>query len=319
MARSSILDAEQLAARTRRAVAAAVDGGRKLGLAVSDGEVLHDAFSVIVRLAPLPVVVRVPVALPVDLDPEAQLARQKRELAVVSWLAGCGAPVVRPTPLVPCEPLRHAGFSMTFWEHVDVDTDSAPDYVADARYAAELHAALQGCPLDLPFLAPLTHTVPGCLAFLDANSEWIAPADLQRARAEWERLAPVLSSRAAFERAFPGVGVQVIHGDAPAYNLIRTRNGARFADFEDATLGPVEWDLAGFGPAAASKYDAAAARLGVRPLDRDVLRVMEAARALQTVASLALTPQLPSLPEWLAPWLEQWRSAPFAGGLHPSG
>jgi hypothetical protein len=46
----SNLTAAQLAARTQRAVAAAVQGGRALGLTVSDGEVLHDAFSVIVRL-----------------------------------------------------------------------------------------------------------------------------------------------------------------------------------------------------------------------------------------------------------------------------
>ncbi len=52
----SFLTADDLAARTRRAVAAAVQGGRELGLAVAEGEVLHDAFSVIVRLAPAPVV-----------------------------------------------------------------------------------------------------------------------------------------------------------------------------------------------------------------------------------------------------------------------
>ena len=109
--------------------------------------------------------------------------------------------------------------------------------------------------------------------------------------------------------------MQVIHGDAPAYNLIRTPRGPLFADFEDTTRGPVEWDLAGFGPDAASAYDAAAVPLGLPALDRDVLRVMEAARALQGVASLALTPQLPALPEWLRPWLDRWRSSAFAGGL----
>jgi hypothetical protein len=46
----SNLTAAQLAARTHCAVAAAVQGGRALGLTVSDREVLHDAFSVIVRL-----------------------------------------------------------------------------------------------------------------------------------------------------------------------------------------------------------------------------------------------------------------------------
>lgn len=311
----SVLTADDLAARTRRAVAAAVQGGRELGLAVADGEVLHDAFSVIVRLVPAPVVVRVPVALPVGLDLEAQAARQRREIAVVRWLQERGAAVVGPSPLVPGEPVQRDGFSMTFWELVEVDAGAAPDYVADVRYAAELHAALRGCSVPLPFLGPLKHTVPSCLAFLEGNTELIAAADLERARAEWRRLAPVLSSEEAFTGAFPGVGVQVIHGDAPSYNLIRTPCGALFADFEDVTLGPVEWDVAGFGPEAAAQYDAAASRIGLRPLDREVLRVMDAARSLQGVASLALTAQLPSLPEWLGPWLEQWRSSPFAGGL----
>lgn len=309
------LTAAQLAARTQRAVAAAVQGGRGLGLSVSDGEVLHDAFSVIVRLVPAPVVARVPVALPVGLGLAAQRARQERELAVVSWLEQQGAPVVRPSPLVPREPLQRDGFSMTFWEYVVVDAAASPDYTADARYAARLHAALRGCPVALPFLAPLAHTVPGCLDALGENPGWIGQADLERGRAEWERLAPIVGSRTGFEEAFPGVSVQVVHGDAPAYNLIRTPHGPAFADFEDVTVGPVEWDLAGFGPDAAARYDEAAAEVGLRPLNRDVLRVMDAARALQGVASLALTPQLPALPEWLAPWLDQWRSSPFAGGV----
>lgn len=314
----SLLTPDELAARTQRAVSTAVSAGRELGLAVSEGKVLHDAFSVLVHLVPAPVVARVPVALPVDLDPAAQAARQRRELAVVHWLAQHGAPVVPPSPLVPREPLQRAGLSLTFWEHVQVDAAATPDYVADARYAAELHAALKGCPVELPFLAPVTHTVPGCLRLLEQHPELIAAPDLERARAEWDVLAPLLASRAAFLRAFPHANVQVVHGDAPAYNLIRTAQGPLFADFEDATLGPVEWDVAGFGADAASHYDTAAARLGLPALQRDVLRVMDAARSLQGVASLALSPQLPALPGWLAPWLEQWRSSPFAGSLLPA-
>ena len=309
------LSVADLQARTQRAVAAAVGAGRDLGLTVSGGEVLHDAFSVIVRLLPLPVVARVPVALPRDMDLATLSARQSRELAVTGWLASRGAPVVRPSPLVPVAPRQRDGFSITFWERVEVDPNAEPDYVADARYAAELHRALQGCPVPLPFLAPLVHTVPSCLAFLEQHPDLIAAADLERARAEWERLEPILSSEAAFIRAFPAASVQVIHGDAPAYNLIHTRAGPLYSDFEDVTRGPVEWDVAGFGAEAADHYDAAAARCGVRSLDRDALPVMDAARSLQGVSSLALTPQLPALPEWLAPWLEQWRSSPFAGGL----
>jgi len=311
----STLSANQLAERTSRAVDAAAAAGRELGLAVHDARVLHDAFSVVVQLSPAPVVVRVPVVLPHGWPADAQRARQERELALVAWLADGGHPVVRPSPLVPREPLQRAGFSMTFWEWVELDPGTTPDYVADAKLVPPLHAAMRDYPGDLPFLAPLAATIPSCLAFLEQRTDLFAPADLQRAQREWSALAPLLTSRERFAAAFPGAELQPIHGDAPAYNLLRTAAGIRYADFEDVTLGPVEWDLAGFGEAAAAAYDAAAAAGGMRPLDREVLRVMDTARMLQSIACFALAPQLPLLAAALTPSLEQWRTLPFAAGL----
>ncbi|WP_257451911.1 phosphotransferase [Archangium lipolyticum] len=309
------LTPSDLEARTARAIAAATSAGRALGLDVTAPKVLHDVFSVVVHLAPSPVVVRVPVVLPPGLDGAPQTARQARELAAVSWLADRGLPVVRPSPLVPREPVRRDGFSMTFWELVEVDTSRQPDFVAEAALAADLHAALRDYPGELPFLSPIAATVPTCLALLEENPGLLAPADLERARSEWAILGPVLSSRESFARAFPGVGIQPIHGDAPSYNIIRTTSGVRYADFEDVNLGPVEWDLTFLGPDGTAVYDAAAARAGVRPLDPAVLRVMETARMLQVVACYALVPQLPMLAEGLAPSLQSWRTMPFAGGL----
>ncbi|MFY0522239.1 phosphotransferase [Archangium gephyra] len=304
-----------LKARTARAVAAATSAGRALGLGAADPKVLHDMFSVVVHLAPSPVVVRVPAVLPPGLDGATLAARQARELAAVAWLADRGLPVVRPSPLVPREPVQRDGFSMTFWELVDVDASCQPDYVAEAALAAGLHAALRDYPGELPFLSPIAMNVPTCLAILEENPGLLAPADLERARGEWAVLDPVLSSREGFAKAFPRASVQPIHGDAPSYNIIRTTSGVRFADFEDVTLGPVEWDLAFLGPEGAAVYDAAAARAGVRPLDPAVLSVMAAAGMLQAVACHALVPRLPMLAEGLAPSLQRWRTMPFAGGL----
>ncbi len=95
---------DQLAARTSRALDAAVGAGRDLGLTVTDPQVLHDVFSVVVHLAPSPVVVRVPTVLPSYATPDSQAARQRVELDVVAWLAEQGVPVVPPSPLVPREP-----------------------------------------------------------------------------------------------------------------------------------------------------------------------------------------------------------------------
>jgi hypothetical protein len=282
---------------------------------VAGPKVLHDVFSVVVHLAPSPVVVRVPVVLPPGRDVASLAARQARELAAVAWLAERGLPVVRPSPLVPGEPVQRDGFSMTFWEFVEVDASRQPDFIADSALAVDLHAALRDYPGELPFLSPIAANVPTCLAILEENPGLLPPADLERARREWAVLEPVLSSREGFARAFPNAGIQPLHGDAPSYNVIRTASGVRYADFEDVTLGPVEWDLSFLGPEGAAVYNAAAARAGVRPLDPAVLRVMEAAGMLQMVACHALVPQLPMLAEGLAPSLQRWRTMPFAGGL----
>ncbi|MFJ7176311.1 hypothetical protein ACIQXA_07870 [Streptomyces massasporeus] len=88
-----------------------------------------------------------------------------------------------------------------------------------------------------------------------------------------------------------------------------------YSDFELTTLGPVEWDLAAFGPEREAAYDAAAGRMGLRRLDQHVLRVVNAVGMSRTVACLALAPQLPLLVDALKPAVERWRTMPFAGGL----
>ncbi|MGP4110634.1 phosphotransferase family protein [Streptomyces sp. 4N509B] len=307
---------DQLGDRTSRAVDAAVAAGRGLGLTVTDAAVLHDVFSVVVHLAPSPVVVRVPVVLPSYADADTQAARQRVELDVVGWLAERGVPVVPPSPLVPPEPVRRSGFSMTFWQFVEQDAGAEPDYVRNAGLVAELHAALRDYPGELPFLsAAEPRFVTDGLAVLDARPDLLEPADLDRARREWEVLEPLVSSRAGFDAAFPGLELQPVHGDAPAVNIVATPGGPLYSDFELVTLGPVEWDLASLGPACEAAYDDAARRLGLRPLDARVLRLVNAVGMLRAVACLALAPRLPLLVDALKPAVEHWRTTPFAAGL----
>lgn len=305
------------AARTSRAVAAAVGAGRDLGLEVTEPEVLHDVFSVVVHLAPSPVVVRVPTVLPPSFqaDLAAQHRRQSGELDVVGRLADRGFPVIPPSPLVPREPVQRDGFSMTFWQFVEIVENPEPDYARNSAATVELHAALREHPGELPFLSSFDHTLTESLDFLESRPDLVAAADLDRARREWALLEPVVGSREGFAAAFPGVAVQTVHGDSPPYNLVSTVHGDLHADFELVTTGPVERDLAMIGPDGEAAYDRAAAALGLPTLDRDVLAVMNAAAFLQVVACLALVPQLPILAEGLKPALEAWRATPLAGGL----
>ncbi|MEU2541146.1 aminoglycoside phosphotransferase family protein [Streptomyces iakyrus] len=307
---------DQMSARTSRALAAAVGAGRDLGLDVADARVVYDVFSVVVHLAPSPVVVRVPTVLPSYADAGSQAARQRQELAVAGWLADQGHPVIPPSPLVPREPVLRDGFSMTFWQFVELDQSAEPDFVRQAALVADLHLALRSYPGELPFLsAAEPRFVTEGLAALEARPDLLEPADLDRARREWEVLEPVVASRAGFEAVFPGIELQPVHGDAPAANIVSGPDGVLYSDFELTTLGPVEWDLAALGPECETAYDEAAGRLGLRRLDQEVLRVVNAVGMSRAVACLALAPQLPLLVDALKPAVEQWRSMPFAGGL----
>ncbi|WBQ06712.1 phosphotransferase family protein [Kribbella sp. CA-293567] len=306
-----------LAARTERAVAAATAAARDLGLTVTDPTVLYDVFSVVVHLEPAPVVARVPVVLPSALqDAAVAMSRQQTELDVAQWLVDQGRPVVAPSPLVPREPVRRDGYSMTFWQYVEQDKTVEPDFLAGTASAARLHAVLAEYPGELPWLSPVTSAVPAGLAELSEETELLTADDLDRLRREWDVLEPVLMTRAGFETAFPGARVQPIHGDAPYYNVIPTVGGATlWSDFEDATLGPVEWDLAMIEPAHAQLYNETAAELGRPAIDERVVGVMNTARMLQVLICLPLLPELPALAEGLKPSIEHWRTMPFAGGL----
>jgi hypothetical protein len=308
-----VLTADDIAARTARAVAAATAAGTELGLRVDEPRVLYDVFSVIVHLAPTPVVVRVPAVLPPSYlrDPDAQTAQQRSELAVAGWLADRGHPVVPPSPLVPREPVRRDGFSMTFWQFVEQVPDAAPDTRRRIELTAWLHAALRDYDAgELGFWAPFGTYIPEGLAELRRMPDLVASADLERAQREWAVLAPVLTSRAAFESAFPGVDLQPIHGDAPYHNMIATPDGELWSDFELVTFGAVESDLAMVGPEGVATYDAAAVALGLRPLDQRVLRVTEAAARLANIAVLAMAPSLPMLVDAVKPIIDLWRDTP---------
>ena len=307
---------QHIARRTSAAVEAAVGAGRDLGLAVTDAAVLHDLFSVVVHLAPSPVVARIPVVLPHNTGLDSLKHRQQAELGVTRWLADRGTPVIPPSSLVPRKPVQRNGFSMTFWQFVEEDRDEETDYVTNSEIVADLHAAMRAYPGRLSFLsAAEPRFITESLALLEERPDLIGPADLDRARREWPIVEPLVRSRAAFDEAFPGIELQPIHGDSPPANIFSGVDGSLYSDFELVTLGPVEWDLAALGPALESAYNRGAQRNGMRPLNEDVLRFVNAVGMLRAIASLSLAPQLPQLVEYLKPAVDQWQTMPFAGGM----
>ncbi|MBR8744796.1 phosphotransferase [Nocardiopsis sp. MG754419] len=308
---TTYMSAEQRAARTDHAIRTAVEAARDLGLTVTDPRVLHDVFSVVVHLAPAPVVARVPTILPQSTDPDTLAERQRAELDVTRWLAAQGLPVLTPSPLVPTAPVRRDGLSMTFWTYTEQRPNSAPDYIANAESVAALHAALSTYPGPLSFLSSAEPDfVTDAFARLTDHPDLITAQDLDRARAQWDLLEPLVRSRAAFEARFPGIELRPIHGDAPAANIHHGVDGDFHADFELVTLGPVEWDLAALGPDYEAAYDRGARRAGLRPLDADVMAFVNAVGALRAIACLILVPQQPLLEEPLKAAVDHWRGGP---------
>ncbi len=303
---------EQVARRMARARDATVAAADDLGIVSSQPRVLHDMFSVVVHLAPEPLVARVPTVLPPAAELPEILARQRTELDVASWLGERGHPVTSPSPLVPKEPVERDGFAMTFWEFVE-QREIEPDFVRNSALSAELHQALRDYPGELGFLTCLAPSIPEVEEILAARPDLLKADDLDRARRQWEALTPVVGSREGFTAAFPGVEMQPIHGDSPPFNIASTERGALYSDLETVTLGPVEWDLTLAGAECEAAYDAAAHGLGMRTLDKRVQRVMNSARQLQLLACLSMAPQLPMLGDALQPMVEQWRQTPFEG------
>jgi Ser/Thr protein kinase RdoA (MazF antagonist) len=218
--------------RSRAAVAAALDVARAHGLRVGEPAVLNDLFSVMVHLGPAPVVARVPTWTARLRTPVEEWLQ--REVEVTSFLAEQGAPVVAPSRELPPGPHRHDGFVVSYWTYVRPDPDRMATAADCSAMLVDLHAALRSYPGELPTLGSAVIDLRW-LGRLDLASGVLRDADVARLHASAGRLRPFLEA--------PGE-VQPVHGDAHAGNLIATRDGLVWIDFEEVCRAPVEWDLA---------------------------------------------------------------------------
>lgn len=228
----SFLSADDRAAVTSRAVAAATLVARNHGIKVDGPVVLADGYAVRVHLRPAPVVARVSTYTAILRDPIAPWLA--RELEVTSFLASQGAPVVPPSDLLPCMPFEQDGFGISFWTYVQQSTSEPPSAEVTGRMLGELHEAMRGYPGQLPFLAPAMSDIRSGLDRIQRNN-LLPPEDLDMLRRAADRLVPRLEAMTAPR--------QPLHGDAHPYNLIPTSRGPLWNDFEDVCFGPIAWDL----------------------------------------------------------------------------
>jgi hypothetical protein len=218
--------------RSRRAVEAAAGLAREHGLRVGEPRVLADLFSLMVHLQPSPVVARVATTMPKLRSPIEDWMRL--ELDVTAFLAAGGAPVVAPSGELPPGPHRAEGFAVTFWTYLEADPERTPTSADCAAMLVDLHAVLRTYTGELPLLC--ANDVPRGVELLDEAGDALAAAEADLVRRSAERLAPFIAA--------PPGELQPLHGDAHAGNLMATRDGLVWIDFEDVCRGPVEWDLA---------------------------------------------------------------------------
>jgi hypothetical protein len=210
---------------TPAALAAVHQVAAQYGVSSDDATVLRDLTNLLVRLDPTPIVARVQTITAEARDPLPSVARA---IAVTDFLARADLPVAVPSDELPPGPHVQDGWVISFWRWYDHDPDLVIEPTRVAHDLHDIHLALREYQDDQPPWDPLLEA-GAVLATVDdgPQRDLVAAAiDLVVAR------TPATRPR------------QLVHGDAHLGNLLHTRRGSLWTDWELAHTGSVAWDLA---------------------------------------------------------------------------
>lgn len=230
--------------------------------------ILADWNNTIVRLAPAPIVAKVGTSH----FREARLESLKRELAVSTHLAARGAPVIRPSWLVPPGPHHWHGLTLTLWDYVE---PVRGDELAAAETAAAVkivHGALSDFDRSLPWFA---------LELADARRLLRPARSPSLEAADRLFLLSVVDEMQAALATLPADG-RPLHGSPHSANWLLSAGGPLLLDFETACRGPVEWDLAALGDKVLSFFPDA---------DRELICTMRRMRSVCVAAKCWVAPE----------------------------
>ena len=251
-------------------IRAAKETAERYGVVTDRCEILQDGNTLVLRLSES-LVARVVT----DRDgPRQGDGWFARENAVAEHLARAGAPVIPLHPGLPPGPHERHGYTMSFWQFVQVVAGSA-DPGEVGRTLRCCHEVLRGFAGPLEPLAILRESL-GVLERTGGEGAFGEDGA--------ELLRRTLDKALGKLSAVPG---QPLHGDAHYGNLMLTAEGVLWTDWEDTFAGPVEWDVASIiwnarildgdeetAGGIVSGYERAGGRV-----DGEVLRVCLAARA----------------------------------------
>ncbi|HEX9641640.1 MAG TPA: phosphotransferase, partial [Candidatus Krumholzibacteria bacterium] len=209
----------------QRAVEAGMSAASALGLRVADAAVVHNSNRIAVRLTPCEVLARV---APLSYQTGAEF-----EVEVAHRLAETGSPVAELEPRVEPRVYVCDGFAITLWTYYEpvASSDIAPAEYAQAL--VRLHAGLRQIDVSAPHFTDRVSEAQMLVADEEQTSE-LPGADRELLSNTLSRLSTAINERATDER--------LLHGEPHLGNVLRTRKGLLFVDFETCCRGPVEFD-----------------------------------------------------------------------------
>jgi Ser/Thr protein kinase RdoA (MazF antagonist) len=197
-----------------------------LGLTAAGATVLHNSNKLALRLLPCDVFVRVAHSGQELFQAEIELAQR---------LAETKSPVAALEPRVEQRVYEHDGFVVTLWTYYEPVTSPGVSPSEYANALERLHASMRKLRVTAPHF---TERVAEAQQLVASRERTPALADEDR-ELLWDTL--VSQRRTIRERAAPE---QLLHGEPHPGNVLNTKSGPLFIDFETCCCGPIEFDLA---------------------------------------------------------------------------
>jgi hypothetical protein len=207
----------------QRATQAAMSSASSLGLTAHDAAVLHNSNKLTLRLQPCDVLARVAPAS----DQCAQF-----EVDIAQRLAEANSPVAA---LQAPEVFVRGDYVVTLWAYYEPVITQAIPHAEYARALKRLHAGMRGVDLPTPHFTDRVAEAQTLVAD-HARTPALADADRVFLAGTLDRMRRAVSQSGRPE--------QLLHGEPHPGNLLPTRTGPLFIDFETCCQGPIEFDLA---------------------------------------------------------------------------